>query len=90
VTWTIAAEASRLRKSPDIIADSINNLAKARKMDDGKKEMHRSITEFHQSETVKSKITAKVEEINLVRSLKLYHEKPCYHRYPQGFYRIGK
>ena len=29
--------------------------------------MHRSITEFHQSETVKSKITAKVEEINLVR-----------------------
>jgi hypothetical protein len=62
-----AAEASRLRKSPDIIADSINNLAKARKMDDGKKEMHRSITEFHQSETVKSKITAKVEEINLVR-----------------------
>jgi hypothetical protein len=62
-----ASEASRLHKSPDIMADSINNLAKARKMDDGKKEMHRSITEFHQSETVKSKITAKVEEIQLVQ-----------------------
>ena len=63
-----ASEASRLiRKSPDIIADSINSLAKARKVDDGRKEMHRSITDFHRSETEKSKITTKVEEIQLVQ-----------------------
>ncbi len=49
-----SSEASRLHKIPDIIADSINNLAKSRKMEDGKKEIHRNITEIHQSETVKS------------------------------------
>jgi hypothetical protein len=58
---------SRLRKSPEIIADSINNLAKARKVDDGRKEMHMSITEFHRSETEKSRINVKMEEIQLVQ-----------------------
>jgi len=58
----------RLRKSPDILADSINNLAKARKIDDGRKEMHNSITKFHESETVKSSIVTKREEIELVRT----------------------
>jgi len=56
-----------LRKSPDIIADSINNLAKARKVDDGRKEMHMSITESHRRETEKSRINVKMEEIQLVQ-----------------------
>jgi hypothetical protein len=53
-----ALDSSRLiRKSPDL-ADSINNLAKARKIDDGQKEMNQSITEYHWSETEKSRIMA--------------------------------
>jgi hypothetical protein len=51
-----------------MLADSINNLAKARKIHDGKKEMHNSITKFHDSETRKSEITTKLEEIQLVRT----------------------
>jgi FtsZ-binding cell division protein ZapB len=56
-----------VRKSPNIIADLINNLAKARKVDDGRKEMHMSITEFHHSETEKSRINVKMDEIQLVQ-----------------------
>jgi hypothetical protein len=56
-----------LRKSPDIIADSISNFAKARKVDDGQKEMHMNITDFHCSETEKSRINVKMEEIQLVQ-----------------------
>jgi hypothetical protein len=33
-----------------MLAESINNLAKARKLDDGKKAMHESIAKFHISE----------------------------------------
>jgi hypothetical protein len=63
----LVSDNSRLRKSPDIIADSINHLAKAKKVDDGRKEMHMSITEFHCSETEKSRINVKMEEIQLVQ-----------------------
>jgi hypothetical protein len=45
----LASDNSRLRKSPVIFAESVNNLAKAKKVDDGHKEMHISITEFHHS-----------------------------------------
>jgi hypothetical protein len=53
-----------MRKSPDILSKSINNLAKARKIDD-RKEMHShsSITKLHESETRKSAIMARIEEI---------------------------
>ncbi len=52
-----ALDSSRLiRKSPDILADSTNNLAKARQIDDGRKEMHHSITEYHRSETEKAEL----------------------------------
>ena len=61
----LVSDNSKLRKSPDIIADSINNLAKARKVEDGRKEMHMSITEFHHSETEKGRINVKMEEIQL-------------------------
>jgi hypothetical protein len=61
------APEAKMRKSPDILADSINNLAKARKIDDGRKEMHSCITKFHESETRKSAITAQMEEIQLVQ-----------------------
>ncbi len=57
-----------MQNSPDILADSIINLAKARKIDDGKKEMHNSITKFHERETRKSEISTKMEEIQLVRT----------------------
>jgi hypothetical protein len=60
------APEAKMRKSPHLIADSINNLAKVRKIDDGRKEMHSSITKFHESETRKSAITAWMEEIQLV------------------------
>jgi hypothetical protein len=46
-----------------MLAESINNLAKTRKIDDGRKEMHSSITRFHATETKKSVIAAKREEI---------------------------
>ena len=59
---------SKLRKSPDMLAESINNLAKARKIDDGRKEMHSSITRFHDTETKKSVIAAKREEIQLLQT----------------------
>ncbi|MFO0446521.1 MAG: hypothetical protein ACK51L_02525, partial [bacterium] len=59
---------SKLRKSPDMLAESINNLAKARKIDDGRKEMHISITRFHDTETKKSVIAAKREEIQLLQT----------------------
>jgi hypothetical protein len=62
------APEAKMRKSPHLIADSINNLAKVRKIDDGRKEMHSSITKFHESETRKSAITAWMEEIQLVRT----------------------
>jgi hypothetical protein len=40
-----ASDVSRLiQRSPDILADSLNNLAKAKRIDDGHKEMHWSIT----------------------------------------------
>jgi hypothetical protein len=54
-----------MRKSPDILSKSINNLAKARKIDDSRKEMHShsSITKLHESETRKSAIMARIEEI---------------------------
>jgi hypothetical protein len=60
------APEAKMQKSPDILADLINNLAKASKIDDGRKEMHSSITKFHESETRKSAITAWMEEIQLV------------------------
>jgi hypothetical protein len=63
----LVSDNSRLRKSPDIIADSINNLAKSEKVDNGRKEMHMSITEFHRSETEKSRINVKMEEIQQVQ-----------------------
>jgi transcriptional/translational regulatory protein YebC/TACO1 len=56
-----------MRKSPDMLADSINNLAKARKIEDGRREMHFSITKYHETETWKASIEAKREEIELVR-----------------------
>jgi hypothetical protein len=62
------SSSDRLRRSPDILADSINNLAKARKIDDGRKEMHSSIAKFHETETLKSSIVTKREEIELVRT----------------------
>jgi hypothetical protein len=62
-----ASTESKLRKSPDMLAESINNLAKARKMEDGRREMHFSITKYHKTETRKASIEAKREEIELVR-----------------------
>jgi len=56
-----------LRKSPDILAESINNLAKARKVVDGQKEMHMSITKFHHSKMQKIRVYVKMEEIQLVQ-----------------------
>lgn len=37
-----------------------------------KKEIHQSITEFHQSERIKQKISAKVEDIQMVYTNKSY------------------
>jgi len=62
-----AEDSSRLRKSSDILAESIKNLAKARKVDVGQKEMHMSITEFHCSEMQKSRINVTMEEMQLVQ-----------------------
>jgi hypothetical protein len=62
-----ASTESKLRKSPDMLAESINNLAKARKIEDGRREMHFSITKYHETETRKASIEAKREEIELVR-----------------------
>ncbi len=56
------------RSTPDMLAKSINNLAKARKLDDGKKAMHDSIEQFHISEAKKSEHGAKLEEINRLRT----------------------
>jgi len=66
-TLNSAAADSKMRKSPDMLADSINNLAKARKIEDGRREMHFSITKYHETETRKASIEAKREEIELVR-----------------------
>jgi hypothetical protein len=63
----LASDTSRLRKRPGILAESISNLAKARKVDDGHKKMHISITEFNCSETQKSRINVKMKEIHLVQ-----------------------
>jgi hypothetical protein len=65
--WESASDNSRLRKSPDILAESINNLAKARKVVDGQKEMHMSITKFHHSKMQKIRVYVKMEEIQLVQ-----------------------
>jgi hypothetical protein len=48
-----------------MLSKSINNLAKARKIDDSRKEMHShtSNTKLHESETRKSVIMAKIGEI---------------------------
>jgi hypothetical protein len=51
-------------RSLDILAESISNLAKARKVDGGHKERHISITHHHR-ET--QRINVKMEEIQLVQ-----------------------
>jgi len=62
-----ASTESKLRKSPDMLAESINNLVKARKIEDGRMEMHFSITKYHETEMRKASIEAKREDIELVR-----------------------
>ena len=65
---TLVVKRAMSRSPPDMLAESINNLAKARKSDDGKKAMHESITKFHISEAKKSEHGAKLEEITLLRT----------------------
>jgi hypothetical protein len=63
---TLVTKRAMNRSPPDMLAESINNLAKARKLDDGKKAMHASIAQFHISEAEKSEHGEKLEEINLL------------------------
>ena len=67
VQSTIATKRTMNRSPPDVLAESINNLAKARKVEDGKKAMHDSIAQFHIIEAKKTSISAKMEEITLVQ-----------------------
>ncbi len=62
----ISSKRAMSRSPTDTLADSINNIAKSRKSDDGKKAMHDSIAIFHLSETKKSEVSTKIEEISLV------------------------
>jgi hypothetical protein len=50
-----------------MLAESINNLAEARKVEDGKKAMHNSIAQFHIVEAKKAYVSTKMEEISLVQ-----------------------
>jgi hypothetical protein len=52
-----------------MLAESINNLAKARKLDEGKKAMHDSIAQFHISEAKKSEHGAKKKLIFFIFKL---------------------
>ncbi len=57
-----------LRRSPDQLAEAINQLAKSRKVDDGKKEMHQSISKMAMNEAKKVEVTTKIEEITLLKT----------------------
>jgi hypothetical protein len=68
ITAPAAMSTTRQQTSSDMLAESINNLAKARKSDDGEKAMHESIAQFHISEAKKSEHGAKLEKINLLHT----------------------
>jgi hypothetical protein len=56
------------RHSPDAFAEAITQLAKARKLDDGKKEMHTSIAAMAMPEAKKVEIEAQLGQINLLQA----------------------
>jgi hypothetical protein len=56
------------RRSPDYLADAISQLAKSRKVDDSKKEMHQSISKMAMTEAKKMEVTTKIEEITLLKT----------------------
>ncbi len=62
------ADSRSLRRSPDQLAEAINQLAKSRKVDDGKKEMHQSISKMAMNEAKKVEVTTKIEEITLLKT----------------------
>ncbi len=64
-------------KSSEVLPKWTNTLDKARKIDEGWKGMHQSITEYHQSVTEKSRITANVKEIQLIIHVVKEHYKQC-------------
>ena len=55
-------------RSPDAFAEAITQLAKARKLDDGKKEMHTSIAAMAMPEAKKVEIEAQLGQINLLQA----------------------
>jgi hypothetical protein len=55
-------------RSPDAFAEAITQLAKAQKLDDGKKEMHTSIAAMAMQEAKKVEIEAQLGQINLLQA----------------------
>ena len=80
------------KRLPDNVADSINNLAEARKVKDGKKAMHDSIAQFHIVEAKKASISTKMEEISLVQmhnSVLNERLEQCIYNTKKGKYQKG-
>jgi hypothetical protein len=56
------------RRSPDIFAGAISELVKARKLDNGKKEMHDSIATMALKEAKKIEVETQLGQINLLQA----------------------
>ena len=56
------------RRSPDILAKAISELAKARKLDNGKKEMHDSIATMALKEAKKVEVETQLGQIKLLQA----------------------
>jgi hypothetical protein len=62
------AESKNPRRSPDMLAEAISQLAKSRKVDGSKIEMHQSISKMAMTEAKKMEVTTKIEEITLLKT----------------------
>ncbi len=61
-------ESKNPRHSPDMPAEAISQLAKSRKVDGSKKDMHQSISKMAMAEAKKMGVTTKIEEITLLKT----------------------
>jgi len=67
---TVSTRATKRKSDDDAasLAMAINHLANAKKIDDGKKDMHKSISSFMESEKVKIEVETQIEKITLLRA----------------------
>ena len=67
---TLQSKSLKRKSSDDALslAAAISELASAKKKDDGKKDMHNSISSFMASEKIKVEVETQMEKINLLRA----------------------